>query len=451
MAPADLRSFLEVLDARHDLITVRRPVSPRFEVAAYVRRSSDTGGPAFLFEEIVGYPGWRLAAGLYGVRRRIAAALGCAEQEIAASYGRAVRAPVPPQVVSSGDAPCKAVIWTGEAADLRRLPIVTHSAADAGPYITAAIDVAKDPVTGVRGVAISRLQVTGPRRLGINSPPERRIGRFHLKAEEMGRPLEVAIVVGPGPAVDLASQARVGHEVDKFGIAGALAGRAIPLVRGETIDVEVPAQAEIVIEGRMLPGVREPEGPFGEVLGTYGLAAPRPVIEVTAITMRRDAIYHTALTGMPTTENHLMTMPAYEEALRRVAAMAVPEVVDAAVLWFPFLVAVSIRKRMTHEARNVIHTVLGPTAGTPQPKYCIVVDDDIDVRNPQEVLWAVMTRVQPERDVVILPTMVGAPLDPSAPEYRHSSKMGIDATKPAGAPDERFARVVVPGAEEVSW
>ncbi len=257
--------------------------------------------------------------------------------------------------------------------------------------------------------------------------------------------------MGPGPAADIASQARVPHDVDKFGIAGALAGSPVPLVRCETLDVEVPAHAEIVIEGRMLPHVREPEGPFGEVLGTYGLRAPRPVIEVAAITMRRGAIYHTALTGMPTTENHLMTTPSYEEALRRVASLAVPEVVDAAVLWFPFLVAVSIRKRMTHEARNVIHTVLGPTAGTPQPKYCVVVDEDVDVHSLQDVLWAVMTRVQPERDVVVLPTMVGAPLDPSAPEYRHSSKMGIDATKPTDAPPDRFIRVVVPGADQVSW
>jgi UbiD family decarboxylase len=420
-------------------------------VAAYVRKSSDTDGPAFLFEDIEGYPGWRLAAGLYSTRRRIAVALDCAEAETSQVYARAVQDPLPPEVGSGRGAPCKEIVWTGEEADLTRLPIVTHSEDDAGPYITSAVDVAKDPDTGVRGLAISRLQATGPRRLGINSPPERRIGRFHLKAEEQGRPLGVAIVVGAGPAVDLASQARVPHTVDKYGIAGRLAGRPVSLVPCETIDVEVPGHAEIVIEGNMLPHVREPEGPFGEVLGTYGLRAPRPVIEVTAITMRRDAMYHTALTGMPTTENHLMTMPSYEEALRRVASMAVPEVVDAAVLWFPFLVAVSIRKRMTFEARNVIHTVLGPTAGTPQPKYCVVVDDDVDVHNLQEVLWAVMTRVQPERDVVILSTMVGAPLDPSAPEYRHSSKMGIDATKPQGAPADRFKRVVVPGADRVRW
>jgi UbiD family decarboxylase len=181
-----MRGFLEVLQGRNDLFTVNKPVSPKFEVAAYVRKSSDTDGPAFIFEEIDGYPRWRIAAALYATPRRMAAALGCSERETSKVYARAVRDPIPPTVGSGRGAPCKELVWTGADADLGRLPIVTHSEDDAGPYITSDVDVAKDPETGVRGLGISRLQVTGPRRLGINSPPERRIGRFHLKAEEKG-------------------------------------------------------------------------------------------------------------------------------------------------------------------------------------------------------------------------------------------------------------------------
>ena len=446
---SDFRRYLEALDKAGQLVRVTKPVRPEFEVAAYVRISSDVEGPAFVFDHVTGHPGWRLAAGLYGTMARLPIALGCPMADVVDRYGAAVRAPVPPRVVADG--PCREVVRTGDAADCTALPIVVHSELDAGRYVTAGVMFGRDPDTGILGVGLQRMQLKGPRRFGVNMPAERRVGRAALKAEDRNERFGVAVVLGAGPFVDLASQAKIPHTQEKLGVAGALAGRPIDLVRCETVDAHVPADAEVVIEGHFLPGVREPEGPFGEVAGTYGLQGNRHVFEVSAITMRKDAMYQTALTGLPTTDNHVQGWPAICESIKRMAQLACPEVIDVHAIGPYYIAIVSIRKRLAHEARNVILSVLGPTAGAPQAKYCIVVDPDVNVRDINQVLWALYTRVQPDQDALIFPPMIGAPLDPSAPVHRHSSKMGFDATVPLGESRERYDRVVVPGVDQVSW
>ncbi len=449
MAWNNFRHFLQGLEEAGELRRISKEVSTEFEIAAYVRRASDTEGPAFLFERVQGFPGWTVAAGVYGTYSRLALALGTELRSVVDVYGQAVRKPIAPVTVSDG--PVKEVVLRGDQVDCTQLPLVRHSEHDAGRYLTAGVAFARDPETGVLGLSIQRMQLKGPRRFGINLPGERRIGRAQAKAEDQGEALPVAVVIGAGPYVDLGSQAKIPHDQAKLGVAGALAGAPVELVKAETGNLEVPADAEIVIEGRILPNVREPEGPFGEVGGTYGTLGDRHVFEATAMTMRRSPIYQTELTGVPTTENHVMAFPAVAEAAKRLAAQACPEVRDVHVVGPYYVVILSIKKRMEGEARNVILSVLGPIAGAPQAKWVIVVDDDIDVHNWDEVLWALYTRVQPERDVMIFPAMVGAPLDPSAPLYRHTSKIGIDATIPLGADRERFARVRVPGAEDVTW
>jgi 2,5-furandicarboxylate decarboxylase 1 len=446
---SDFRTYLEALARAGQLLRVDKPVSPEFEVAAYVRKSSDTDGPAFVFEHVTGHPGWKLAAGLYGTMARLPVAFGCRIGEVVDRYGAAVRHPIPPRRVASG--PCQEVVLTGEQADCTQLPLVVHSELDAGRYLTAGVMFGRDPETGVLGVGLQRMQLKGPRRFGVNMPAERRVGRAVLKAEDRGERFGVAVVLGAGPFVDLGSQAKIPHAQEKLGVAGALAGRPIELVACTTVDADVPADAEIVVEGHFLPGIREPEGPFGEVAGTYGLRGDRHVFEVSAITRRRDAIGQTALTGMPTTDNHVQAWPAICESIKRMAQLACPEVVDVHAIGPYYIAVVAIKKRLAYEARNVILSVLGPTAGAPQAKYCIVVDPDVNVRDLNQVLWAVYTRCQPSDDVMIFPAMVGAPLDPSAPVHRHASKMGFDATVPLGESRERYNRVIVPGADQVSW
>jgi UbiD family decarboxylase len=446
---SDFRRYLEALERAGQLVHVDKPVSPEFEIAAYVRKSSDTDGPAFLFENVDGHRGWKVAAGLYGTMARLPVALGCPIGEVVDRYGAAVAHPIAPRLVEGG--PCQEIVLTGEDVDCASLPLVVHSELDAGRYLTAAVMFGRDPETRVLAVGLNRMQLKGPRRFGVNMPAERRVGRAVLKAEDRGERFGVAVVLGAGPFVDLGSQAKISHAQEKLGVAGALAGRPIELVPCKTVDAEVPADAEIVIEGHFVPGVRESEGPFGEVAGTYGLEGKRHVFEVSALTMRRDAIYQTALTGMPTTDNHVQGWPAICESIKRLAQQACPEVVDVHAIGPYYIAVVSIKKRLAHEARNVILSVLGPTAGAPQSKYCIVVDPDVNVRDINQVLWAVYTRCQPSDDAMIFPAMVGAPLDPSAPVHRHTSKMGFDATVPLGAPSERYNRVIVPGADQVSW
>jgi len=446
---SDFRQYLKNLEKAGQLVHVTKDVNPEFEVAAYVRKSSDTMGPAFVFERLTGHPGWRLAAGLYGTMARLPIAFGCPMAQVVDRYGAAVRTPIPATLVKDG--PCREVILKGEQADCTVLPIVVHSELDAGRYLTAGVMFGRDPETGVLGVGLQRMQLKGPRKFGVNMPAERRVGRAVLKAEDRGERFGVAVVLGAGPFVDLGSQAKIAHSQEKLGVAGALAGHPIDLVPCKTVDADVPADAEIVIEGHFLPHVREPEGPFGEVAGTYGLLGDRHVFEVSAITMRRDAMYQTALTGMPTTDNHVQAWPAICESIKRMAQLACPEVVDVHAIGPYYIAVVAITKHQTYEARNVILSVLGPTAGAPQAKYCIVVDQDVNVRDLDQVLWAVYTRCQPSADVQIFPPMVGAPLDPSAPVHRHSSKMGFDATVPLGESRERYHRVVVPGADQVAW
>jgi len=413
---SDFRTYLEALARAGQLVRVDKPVSPEFEVAAYVRKSSDTDGPAFVFEHVIGHPGWALAAGLYGTMARLPVALGCRLGEVVDRYGEAVRHPIAPRRVASG--PCQEIVLTGEQADCTELPIVVHSELDAGRYLTAGVMFGRDPETGVLGVGLQRMQLQGPRRFGVNMPAERRVGRAALKAEDRGERFGVAVVLGAGPFVDLGSQAKIPHAQEKLGVAGALAGRPIELVGCTTVDAEVPADAEIVVEGHFVPGAREPEGPFGEVAGTYGLLGNRHVFEVSAITRRRDAMYQTALTGMPTTDNHVQAWPAICESIKRMAQLACPEVVDVHAIGPYYIAVVAIRKRLAYEARNVILSVLGPTAGAPQAKYCIVVDPDVNVRDLDQVLWAVYTRCQPSDDVMIFPAMVGA----STPPCRSASR-----------------------------
>ena len=446
---SDFRTYLDRLARAAQLVRVDRPVNPRFEVAAYVRKSSDTDGPAFLFDNVTGYPGWTLAAGLYGTMARLPVALGCGIGEVVDRYGEAVRHPVPPRRVTRGA--CQEIVRTGEQADCTQLPLVVHSELDAGPYLTAGVMFGRDPETGVLSVGLQRMELKGPRKFGVNMPAERRVGRAVLKAEDRGERFGVAVVLGAGPYVDLGSQAKIPHAQEKLGVAGALAGHPIELVPCTTVEAEVPADAEVVIEGHFLPKVREPEGPFGEVAGTYGLRGDRHVFEVSAITHRRDGMFQTALTGMPTTDNHVQAWPAICESIKRMAQLACPEVVDVHAIGPYYIAVVAIKKRLKYEARNVILSVLGPTAGAPQAKYCIVVDPDVNVRDLNQVLWAVYTRCQPSDDVMIFPAMVGAPLDPSAPVHRHSSKMGFDATVPLGESRDRYNRVIVPGADQVSW
>lgn len=444
----DLRAYLSYLEERKQLLRVKEEVEVRYEIAAGIRKTSDIEGPALLFERIKGYPGWRVLGGLFATRKLVALALGVPEAELLERYLALEEKRIAPEMV--GDGPVKEIRWTGRDIDLYRLPVVTHSEKDVGPYITIGIQVGKDPDTGIRNVSIHRMLLLGKDRLSLWAPPDHHLGRMILKAEERGKGLEVATAIGVDPAVIIGSQAKVPLGVDEYDVAGGLRGAPVKLTKCETIDLEVPATAEIVIEGVTLPGERVPDGPYGEYPGCYSEAKQAPVVKVTAITMRRDPIYQTALTGFPVTENHTLIEYANAAVVYREARKISPEVKAVCVTpggTFRHHVVVSIKKRHEEEARNVILGLLSLGIGL---KQVTVVDEDIDVYNPMEVEWALSTRMQPDRDLIVIPRLVCSTLDPSVPKPRTTAGWGIDATAPL-ADRERFEKVRVPGVDRVKY
>jgi len=433
MAWHDLRSFLVALEARGDLLRIPGPVDWEYEAVALTRQTSDIEGPALLFDRVRD-SSMPCLSGLFAAKRRVAWALGVDEAELDAAY-RAREDRLIAPTISSLTPACQEVVLTGDQIDLTTLPILRHYERDGGRYVTAGLQVAKDPTTGGRNVSIHRMLLLDRNHLTVFAPLGRHLRTIIERWHERGEPAAIATAIGTEPATQIASQSRVSYGVDEFGVAGGLRGEPLELARCQSIDVEVPATTEIVIEGRTVPGELVVDGPFGEYPGTYSDAKPTPVLEVTAITMRTGGIYQNTLTGMPMTENHQMMQPAAVSMVWREALKITPEVVAVNVTpggATRHHVVISIKKRHPAEARNLALALLAAPLGA---KLVTVVDDDIDVFDPLHVEWAVNTRVQADRDVLIIPNLYSPTLDPSAPAARTSAKMGIDATAPMGDRD----------------
>ncbi|MBI5444911.1 MAG: UbiD family decarboxylase [Deltaproteobacteria bacterium] len=434
----DLREFLAGLG--EDLLRVPERLSPRFEVAALLREAQATGR-ALLFEDVEGYPGARIAGNLLASRRLLARALGTCEADLARTYLASKERSLPP-VVYEGRAPAQEVVHEPPPDLLSLLPVLTHHEADAAPYITCGLVLANDPETGRRAMGVHRLMVRGDGRLGIllANPP---LTVFHARAEALGKPLEVAIALGIEPATLLASVVKVGPVgPDKLEIAGALRGRPLELARARTVDVEVPARAEIVLEGRVLPGVREPEGPFGENTGYY-FRARGPIVELSAVTHRRDFIYP-ALCPWTADVDHLLSLAAGTELLAFLQGQ-IYGVTDVEMIpgTCGFSAVVAVKGCKPAEVRRLILLALGSDR---RLKAVTVVDDDVDLRNPREVSWALATRYQPDRDTVVFEGLEGYVIDPSTEGRSTGAKIGFDATR---GPGPEFDKVTMP-AEAVA-
>jgi 2,5-furandicarboxylate decarboxylase 1 len=316
---------------------------------------------------------------------------------------------------------------------------------DGGPYISAGLMTSRDPETGAQNVAILRCQINGPDRIGVLVLPRHTL-HFHRRAEAEGRGLEVALVVGVDPACLLASQAIVPLGQDELEIAGALTGAPLPVVKCLTNAVRVPAEAEIVIEGRILPELREPEGPFGEFPQYYGERAKRHVMQVDAVTHRARPIFHMIVGGG--LEHLLLGAIPREATILATLRRSFPGVEDVHLSLGGvgrYHLYVRLRKTQEGEAKNVL---LGAFAAHYDIKHAVVVDTDVDIHDPKEVEWAVATRFQADRDLVVVAHAQGSKLDPSARDGV-GAKMGLDATAPLDAPPMKFTRIRVPGEAEV--
>jgi 2,5-furandicarboxylate decarboxylase 1 len=435
-----LRDWLDHLAARGRLAVLKPKIGLKFELAAYAKRLD--GQRATMFPQPGGHA-IPVVSGLVSDRGWMAEAMGVEPADMLARFQDAASNPTPWQEVKS--APAQETVHRAPLDLAKILPLPTHNEHDGGPYIAAGIMIVRNPRTGKQNVSIHRCQLTGPNRLGVLVLP-RHTFTFHRMAEEAGQPLDAAIVIGVDPLTLLASQAIVPIDHDELEIAGALQGRPLPVVKCLTNDIRVPAEAEIVVEGRFLPGVREPEGPFGEFPQTYGTRSNREVMEVVAVTHRRDAIFHTMVGGG--LEHLLLGAIPKEATLLTHLRRNFPNVLDVHLSpggTMRFHLYVKLKKTQEGQGKNVI---LGAFAGSFDLKHVIVVDDDVDIHNPAEVEWAVATRFQADRDLVIVPESQGSKLDPSNRDGV-GAKMGLDATKPLAAAEMTFKRIHVPGEEAV--
>ena len=434
-----LRDWLDHLAARDRLVVVKPGTGLRFELAAVAKRLD--GLRATLFPRPGGHP-IPVVSGLVSNRDWMAEAMGVEPKEVLARFQDAALNPIPWRETES--APAQEVVH--RQVDLEQLlPLPTHNEHDSGPYVTAGLMITRNPRTGKQNVSIHRCQLSGPNRLGVLLLP-RHAHMFFEMAEQGGSALEAAIVVGIDPLTLLASQAIAPIDVDELEIAGALHRRPLSVVKCLTSQLRVPAEAEIVIEGRFLPGVREAEGPFGEFPQYYGERAERHVMEIDAVTHRKDAIFHTIVGGG--LEHLLLGAIPREATLLAHLQRSFPNVRDVHLAQggvCRYHLNVQIRKRQEGEAKNIM---LGAFAGHYDVKHVIVVDEDVDIHNATEVEWAVATRFQADRDLVVISESQGSKLDPST-RNGVGAKMGLDATKPLAADEMVFKRIRVPGEEAV--
>jgi 2,5-furandicarboxylate decarboxylase 1 len=428
-----LRGFLQMVEAEfpEELLRIGHPVDTRFDMTAIVYELERAGrSPVVIFQNPAG-SGMPVVTNVAGNRRLLAACLGVDARELPSAFRERSQRYIPCETVK--DAPWQEVVIEGDALDLSALPIPLQFSVDAAPYITAGQISARDPVTGVDTTGFHRLMLKGKNRLGVSLHSRRRMYEFQRRAEEKGQPLPAAITIGTHPLHYMGSMVYAyPPHVRKFEIIGGLFGAPYRVARCGVDDIEVPAGAEVVIEGEILANTREPEGPFAEFTGYASYRSTQHVFVAHRLRMRRDAMFQSVTSGM--SKDHILISCVTREgeilnALRRnlpnVRAVHVPHTSCGA-----FTAYIAMKKVADGEPQTAIMAAFGTEFYV---KHVIVVDDDVDIFDTNDVMWAVATRVRPDKDIFFIPGVKGAILDPTSdPETFTVTKMGIDATRPAG-------------------
>jgi 2,5-furandicarboxylate decarboxylase 1 len=443
-----MRAYIEHLerDMPSHVIRVKKEISPEFEIPAVLQQvESRKKQPVIIFEKVRNLNGLisklPVVINLFGSRERLADAIGSTVQRLPLDYIEKEK-PVPPVVIDKAKAMVKGVIQKGKDVDLYELPIVTHHEMDLGPYITSASVWIKDPETGWVNCAIIRIYVSGPKSLVVNFNAARHTNYVFQKYKALKRNVPIIIVIGHHPAFYMGAQTKI--FTDEPQIIGGVMGEPLELTPSETWGTEmlVPAQADIVIEAEMSYDQLDIEAPFGEYTQYYGGQRLNPVTSVKAITRRKDAFY---LDIMPGHADHLLLdAPMIEAYLYSRIKAVVPGVVGVhmPVSGTARLHAyVQLRKSNDGEPKTVIATVLSSDY---RVKHVVVVDEDVNIFDDEHVLWAIATRSQWDKDLVVIPGMMGTRLDPSANDIV-TTKGGIDATKPVD-PYSFAMRLCIPEA-----
>jgi UbiD family decarboxylase len=426
--PKDLRSFIAELEAKHpeEVARVTKSISPRYEITALLTQLEKVKRFPLLYCENVEGSDAPVVINAQASRKLMALALECKPEALAAKFTERQGKPIAP--VEVNDAPVQEVVKIDAEVDLAKVPLLTHYDVNAAPYVTAGIVVAADPDSGVRNTSYNRLMMAGKRELRIFMAIGRHLWTLQNKMERRNHALPIAIVVGVHPLFSLGAQAFTPSTDDEYAVIGGMMNEALRVVKAKTLPILVPADAELIIEGRILPNLRREEGPFGEFTGHAVAKDERQVIEVTAITHRKNYIFQDVHAGY--TEHKLMGAVPREAALIRAVRQTVPTVKNVCMPVSGncrFHAYISIAKRGPGQAKNAICAAF---AADMLLKHVIIVDDDIDVFDEEQVLWAVSNRFQADKDLVVIANAQGSELDPSAGPGGVNAKMGLDATKP---------------------
>jgi len=470
---ADLRGFLTQLEGAGELKRIVAEVSPRLEITEISDRVLRAGGPALLFERPAGHR-IPVLANLFGSVRRIAAAMGVADASGLREMGELLahlKEPEPPkglrdlwdkfplfrQVLNMAprvrsSAPCQEIVLEGTEVDLARLPVQTCWPGDAGPLITWGLTVTRGPTKPRQNLGIYRQQVLGPNRV-IMRWLAHRGGALDFQDHHRtnpGTPFPVAVALGADPATTLAAVTPVPDTLGEYQFAGLLRGARTELAKCIGSELQVPATAEMILEGIIKPEDVADEGPFGDHTGYYNEVERFPVMTIERITMRRDPIYHSTYTGKPPDEPAILGM-ALNELFVPLLTKQFPEILD---FYLPpegcsyRLAVVRMRKQYPGHAKRVMFGVWSFLRQFMYTKFIVVCDDDIDVRDWKEVVWAMTTRVDPARDTTLVENTPIDYLDFASPVAGLGSKLGIDATnKWPGETGRRWGRPIVMDSE----
>jgi len=427
----DLRQFVTALDEAGELARVKREVDPKFEVGAICKTIHDKGRQALLFEKVRGcsMPVFTESLGTF---KRIALAIDADETDLFTEVMERTKKSVTPTIVKDG--PCKEVILKGKDVDLDRLPWITWNKTEKAPYITAGLVIVKDPEYG-RNLGCYRMMYGNKRQTFLRLSPGHHGYEYYKSAEYRGeKKLDVAVVIGSDPAIFLASQFVPGIDVDEFTIAGALRKKPVELVPCETVDIEVPATAEIVLEGQVtIPPDIGDEGPYGEFCGySVGAVIRERMWTIQCITMRKDPLYHGFYLCKGINEEGVIksvtaSVQVYNELKPDYPAIKKVYCSEAGIGIFHCFISVDERQKRPGLINNILAASVGVKGS--RIKHVFVFDDDIDIMKPEEVEWAIATRVQADKDIFIIPNTFGLRLDPSATSEGVTAKMFVDATK----------------------
>jgi len=443
----NLQEFIEVLEKEKELLKIDIEVSPELEITEITDRVCKLKGPALFFEKVKGHK-IPVVTNLFGSFKRVCLAFGVKEidelantllefieiKEAEGFFGKLKLIPklwqaknIFPKIVEK--APCQEIVWEGKEVDLFKLPILKCWPKDGGPFITLPCVITKDPETGVRNVGMYRMQVFSKNETGMHWQIHKVGAKHYQKAEKLGKPLPVAVAIGPDPAVIYSATAPLPEDLDELLLAGFLRGKPVELVKCLTVPLEVPAESQIVLEGYVEPFERRPEGPFGDHTGYYTPPDLYPVFKITCITMRKDAIYPATIVGKPPMEDCYLGKVT-ERLFLPLIKKILPEVVDICLPWegvFHNLAFVSIDKRYPGHAFKVAVALWG-LSQMMFTKIIVVFDKEVNVQNLNEALFYMSGNVDPERDIMIVKGPVDV-LDHASPYQAFGSKMCIDATR----------------------